>query len=82
MLHGPSAPAPEYELNEVGLRVAVRTRTREQAEKVRRACANLWIMGPGGTSFGAPLKPRPVIASWPALVPRTMIPQHVTVMET
>lgn len=81
MLHGPAAPAPGYDPNEVGLRVAVRTRTRDEAEKVRRACANLWIMGPGGTSFGAPLKPRPVVASWPTLVPRSLIPQVVTMME-
>ena len=81
MLHGPAAPVPDYDLNEVGLRVAVRTRTREEAEKVRRACANLWIMGPGGTSFGAPLKPRPVVSAWPTLIPRELIPQHVTMME-
>ncbi len=81
MLHGPAAPAPQHEMNEVGLRVAVLTRSREQAEKVRRACANLWIMGPGGTSFGAPLKPRPVIAAWPTLVPRALIPQTVTMTE-
>ena len=81
MLHGPAAPMPEYELNEAGLRVAVRTRTREEAEKVRRACANLWIMGPGGTSFGAPLKPRPVVASWPTLIPRALVTQHVTMTE-
>lgn len=81
MLHGPAAPLPDYELNEVGLRVAVRTRTRDQAEKVRRACANLWILGPGGTSFGAPLEPRPVVALRPTLIPRELIPQHVTMME-
>src|SRR5664279_922162 len=43
MLHGPAAPMPDYELNEVGLRVAVKTNTRDEAEKVRRACSNLWI---------------------------------------
>jgi hypothetical protein len=81
MLHGPAAPMPDYEPNEVGLRVAVKTATREEAEKVRRACSNLWIMGPGGTSFGTPLKPRPVISCWPTLVPRAAVEQHVTILE-
>ena len=81
MLHGPAAPPPQYEPNEVGLRVAVRTRTQEEAEKVRRACSHLWIMGPGGTSFGAPLKPRPIIALWPTLVPRELVRQRVEILE-
>ncbi len=81
MLHGPAAPPLEYEPNEVGLRVAVHTRTRTEAEKIRRACANLWIMGPGGTAFGAPIKPRPVVASWPTLIHRDAISQHVTLLE-
>jgi len=81
MLHGPAAPEPLHEPNEAGLRVAVRTRTREEAEKVRRACANLWIMGPGGTSFGAPLKPRPIIAAWPTLIPKHFVRQSVHMLE-
>ena len=81
MLHGPAAPEPENEPNEAGLRVAVRTRSRAEAEKVRRACANLWILGPGGTSFGAPLKPRPVVAAWPTMIPRGFVRQTVTTLE-
>jgi hypothetical protein len=81
MLHGPAAPWPTAELNEVGLRVAVRTRTRQEAEKVRRACTHLWIMGPGGSSFGTPLKPRPVVTAWPTLVPRGLVEQSVSLVE-
>lgn len=81
MLHGPAAPPPQGDLNEVGLRVAVRTRTRAEADKVRRACSHLWIMGPGGTSFGAPLKPRPVISVWATLLPRSLVHQTVRMME-
>lgn len=81
MLHGPSASPPPADLNEVGLRVAVRTSTRAEADKVRRACSQLWIMGPGGTSFGVPMKPRPVTALWPTLVPRDAIVQSVTLLE-
>lgn len=81
MLHGPAAPASTCDHNEIGLRVAVRTRTRQEAEKVRRACAHMWIMGPGGTSFGAPMKPRPVVSLWPTLVPREFARQTVTILE-
>lgn len=78
MLHGPAAPWPAADdLNEVGLRVAVKTASREEAEKVRRACSQMWIMGPGGTSFGAPMKPRPTLALWPTLVPRDLVPHSV-----
>jgi hypothetical protein len=80
VLHGPAAPAPPKDPNEVGLRVAVRTRDRGEAEKVRRACAQLWIMGPGGTSFGAPMRPRPVLSLWPALIPRSTVRQRVTII--
>ena len=82
MLHGPAAgPVDEVDFNEVGLRVAVRTKSRDEAEKVRRACAHMWIMGPGGTSFGAPMKPRPVISLWPTLIPRDLVTQNVTMLE-
>lgn len=81
-LHGPAAPMPADvdELNEVGLRVAVRTRTREDADKVRRACSQLWIMGPGGTAFGVPIKPRPVITLWPTFIPRALVPWRTDIV--
>ena len=84
-LHGPGAPLPGAaalaELNEVGLRCAVRTATQEEADKVRRAATHLWIMGPGGTSFGTPIKPRPVVSLWPTLVPREFVRQAVEILE-
>ncbi|WP_296559284.1 acyclic terpene utilization AtuA family protein [Pigmentiphaga sp.] len=83
-LHGPAAAfaGREWanELPEVGLRCAVRTRTQEEADKVRRAGTNLWIMGPGGTSFGTPMKPRPVIALWPTLIPRDAVEQKTEIL--
>ena len=83
MLHGSAAPWPERDdLNEVGLRVAVKTASREEAEKVRRACSHLWIMGPGGTSLGVPMKPRPALALWPTLVPRALVPHSVEYLES
>ncbi len=85
MLHGPGAPAIDRDqanqMAEVGLRCAVRTRTADEADKVRRAGSNLWIMGPGGTSFGTPMKPRPVVSLWPTLIPRQFVKQTVSVLE-
>lgn len=85
VLHGPGAPMPDpaalEACNEIGLRCAVRTRTADEAEKVRRAGAHLWIMGPGGTSFGAPIKPRPVVSLWPTLIPRELVRQSVDILE-
>lgn len=81
MLHGPASPRPDYEPAEIGLRVAVRTDTRAEAEKVRRACSQLWIMGPGGTAFGTPIKPRPVYGLWPTLIPRDFITQTAEILE-
>ena len=82
-LHGPAAPWPESDaMNEVGLRVAVRTRTQEEAEKVRRACTHLWIMGPGGTSFGAPFKPRPAVNLWPTYIDRDLVETTMDVIES
>lgn len=80
-LHGPAAPVPATDPNEVGLRVAVRTRTREEAEKVRRAATHLWIMGPGGTAFGTPMKPRPVVSVWPTLIDRRHVRQTIDLLE-
>ncbi|AOB31367.1 hypothetical protein AKI39_12750 [Bordetella sp. H567] len=82
-LHGPAAPWPAAaDMNEVGLRVAVRTRTQEEAEKVRRACTHLWIMGPGGTSFGAPFKPRPAVSLWPTVIDRELVESTMEIIES
>ena len=85
MLHGPAAPRIDAQqanaLPELGLRCAVRTRTAAEADKVRRAASSLWIMGPGGTSFGTPIKPRPVVSLWPTLVPAHFVRQTVEMLE-
>lgn len=84
MLHGPGAPAPDRalanEAAEIGLRCAVKARTKDEADKVRRAGSHLWIMGPGGTSFGTPMKPRPVISLWPTLIPKAFVKQKTEIL--
>lgn len=84
-LHGQTAPAPLETngaleaLNEVGLRLAAKCRTREEADLVRREATHLWTLGGTGTAFGVPFRPRPVISLWPALIPRQAITTEVRV---
>ncbi len=81
MLHGEVAPFEDKDLNEVGIRIAGRTKTWEEADAVRRTATHLWTMGPIGTSFGVPLSVRPVIALWPSLVPRESVRVESQIME-
>jgi hypothetical protein len=81
MLHGEAAPMEDKDFNEVGLRISARTDTWAEAEVVRREATHLWTMGPIGTSFGVPLNVRPVIALWPALVPREAVKTELEIME-
>jgi hypothetical protein len=81
MLHGEAAPIEDKDLNEVGLRIAARTNTYQEAEMVRREATHLWTMGPIGSSFGVPMDVRPVIALWPSLVPRDAVRVESQLME-
>jgi hypothetical protein len=78
-LHGQTASVPDYELNEVGLRIAAKVRTREEADLVRREATHLWTLGGIGTAFGVPFPMRPVVSLWPTLVPRDAVETRVTV---
>lgn len=81
MLHGEAAPIEDKDFNEVGLRIAAKTKTREEAEVVRREATHLWITGPIGASFGVPLNVRPIIALWPSSVPRDAVQIESQIME-
>lgn len=73
MLHDEVAPMDDRDYNEVGLRIAGKAKTREEAEVVRREATHLWTMGPIGASFGVPMNVRGVVALWPSLVPREAV---------
>jgi hypothetical protein len=76
-LHLGTAPMDEErlrDLNEVVLRVAVRTRTKEEAQKLVPEIAPLQLNGPPGASFfGGRAKVQEVIGLWPALIPRDAV---------
>lgn len=78
-LHGPTAHPIEGELNEVGLRIAAKVSTRQEADLVRREATHLWTLGGVGTAFGVPFQPRPVVALWPTLIPRDVVDVQVKV---
>lgn len=80
-LHGPSAPEPQCEANEVGLRVAAHCATREEAHAVRQEVLHLWTLGGVGSAIAPPGRPRPVIALWPTLIPREAVDVRVDLLE-
>ena len=80
-LHGELSPEPSCDLNEVGLRIVAKTKTIQEADKVRREGTHLWTLGGIGAAFGVPFKPRPVIGLWPTLVPREAVETKLTVRE-
>lgn len=80
-LHGTTAPEPCYDMNEVGVRIIAKTKTRDEADAIRREGTHLWTFGPVGTAMGTPYQPRKIISLWPTLVPREFITQKVTIKE-
>lgn len=81
--HGPMAPLPKEEPNELLFRMAIRTRDRESAKRFGEEIAPLMLSGlPGagaGLLTGRP-EPRPIVNFWPALVPRDAATPHVEVL--
>lgn len=79
-LHGALAPDPDYELNEVRLRMAARCRSKAEAEKVAREFPPLLLSGPPTASAvaGTPA-PRELIGLWSTLIPRSEIEPYVKV---
>lgn len=80
-MHGPVSPPPGCEPNEVGLRVAARCDTLEEADTVRREVLHLWTLGGVGSAIQAPGRPRPVIGLWPTLIPRSEVPINVEMLK-
>ena len=80
-LHGEAAEIEDKDYNEVGIRVAGKAGTRQEAETVRREATHLWTQGPIGSSFGTPMNVRPVIKLWPTLVPRELVRTESQLME-
>ncbi len=80
--HGPIAQMPNV-INEVVLRVGVRSHNRAAVERFGAEIAPLILTGPPGVTGFAGGRPKPsdVIAYWPALLPKTAVTPEVIVDE-
>ncbi len=74
-LHGPLAPEMNADLNEVVLRYAIMTETKEEGLKLTPEIAAVSnLNGPAqGCFFGGRTRPSEVFALWPTLIPRDAI---------
>jgi hypothetical protein len=79
---GPRAvPAPD--LNEVVMRIGVRSQDKSAVDRFSREIAPLVLTGPPSVTGYAGSRPKPVevIAYWPALIPKSAVKPEVTVEE-
>ncbi len=71
---------PDYEPDEILLRVAVKVNTKEEAQQIIKLFPAYILNGPPGADFfGAPPKPRQAIGIWSALIDRELIERDITV---
>ncbi len=73
------ADPAEETVRECGLRIAVRVRTREEANIARGHMLRVTLYGPIGLGWGPPAAVRPVISLWPTLIPRDAVKLEVDV---
>jgi hypothetical protein len=81
--HGPlSLKIDEDKINEIMLRVAVRSEDYNSIERFGREIAPLILTGPPGVTGFAGGRPKPseVVAYWPALIPKKLVNPEVKVL--
>jgi hypothetical protein len=82
--HGPlSTVIDEDKINEITLRVAVRSGDYESVERFGKEIAPLILTGPPSVTGFAGGRPKPaeVVAYWPALIPKELVNYEIKVME-
>ncbi|BCJ86908.1 acyclic terpene utilization AtuA family protein [Effusibacillus dendaii] len=82
-IHGPLSPEPEHEPYEVAVRVAARTKTKEEALKVGLEVDSMAVCGLASTGKRVPHhdRVREVIGIWSTLIPRTEIQPVIHIRE-
>ena len=83
-IHGAATPADAPEPYEIAVRVAARTKTKEEAAKVGREVDGMAVSGIAHTGKRVPHqdRTREVIGVWSSLVPREKVPASVTYIES
>lgn len=78
-IHGDATPADAQEPYEIAVRVAARTRTREEALKIGREIDGMAVSGVAMTGKRVPHqdRTREVIGIWSTLVPREAVPYQI-----
>ena len=78
--HGPLAKNIK-DLNEVVLRIGVRSKDRYAVERFGKEIAPLILTGPPGVTGFAGGRPKPseVVAYWPALIPKKLVQPEIIV---
>ncbi|MBZ0180354.1 MAG: DUF1446 domain-containing protein [Melioribacteraceae bacterium] len=82
--HGPLAvKLDEHLINEVMMRIAVRSKDYKSVERFGRELAPLILTGPPSVTGFAGGRPKPseVVAYWPALIPKNLVQPKVEYME-
>lgn len=74
---------PENDINEIMLRVAVRSHDYHSVERFGKEIAPLILTGPPSVTGFAGGRPKPseVIAYWPALIPKNLVTPKVEIIE-
>ena len=83
-IHGAMTPADAPEPYEIAVRVAARTKTREEANKVGREVDGMAVSGVGMTGKRVPHqdRTREIIGVWSSLVPREKIVPEIKIIES
>lgn len=82
--HGPLAKQlPEDDINEIMLRVAVRSHDFYSVERFGKEIAPLILTGPPSVTGFAGGRPKPseVVAYWPALIPKSLVEPEIKIIE-
>lgn len=82
--HGPLAKqVPEDDINEIMLRVAVRSHDFYSVERFGKEIAPLILTGPPSVTGFAGGRPKPseVVAYWPALIPKSLVKPEIKIIE-
>ncbi len=77
-MHGPLAD-PNPDPNEIFLRLAVRTKTREEAQRVGRLVPPLGLSGPPFSVGGGMRRPRGLLGMCPILIPKKLVEERIKV---